>query len=205
MTPILDPSPSGVHLRLAPNMADKVFTTGQVAKICKVASRTVSKWFDSGRLKGYRVPFSQDRRVPARELFRFMLAHDMNPLIPGELIARGERVLYVWVPAEYPDVPNVEQLTRAESEFDVAMWLNDRMNHAGACLIGTSNGYTAAVRLSARIKAIAPHVRVILMYTEMDVSDMVDNTPKDATLARVDSLAEFNAKAIKLLEPLPVS
>ena len=37
----------------------KVFTTGQVAKICKVAPRTVSKWFDSGRLKGYRIPGSQ--------------------------------------------------------------------------------------------------------------------------------------------------
>jgi len=36
----------------------KVFTTGQVAKICKVAPRTVSKWFDSGRLKGYRIPGS---------------------------------------------------------------------------------------------------------------------------------------------------
>jgi len=30
----------------------KVFTTGQVAKICKVAPRTVSKWFDSGRFEG---------------------------------------------------------------------------------------------------------------------------------------------------------
>ncbi len=39
----------------------KVFTTGQVAKICKVAPRTVSTWFDSGRLKGYRIPGSQDR------------------------------------------------------------------------------------------------------------------------------------------------
>ena len=37
----------------------KVFTTGQVAKICKVAPRTVSKWFDSGRLKGYRIPGSR--------------------------------------------------------------------------------------------------------------------------------------------------
>ena len=43
----------------------KVFTTGQVAKICKVAPRTVSKWFDSGRLPGaYRIPGSQDRRIP---------------------------------------------------------------------------------------------------------------------------------------------
>ena len=40
----------------------KVFTTGQVAKICKVAPRTVSKWFDTGRLRGYRIPGSQDRR-----------------------------------------------------------------------------------------------------------------------------------------------
>ena len=36
--------------------AMKVFTTGQVAKICKVAPRTVSKWFDSGRLTGISHP-----------------------------------------------------------------------------------------------------------------------------------------------------
>ena len=60
----------------------KVFTTGQVAKICKVAPRTVSKWFDSGRLKGYRIPGSQDRRIPREQLIRFLKQHDM-PL--GEL------------------------------------------------------------------------------------------------------------------------
>ena len=48
----------------------KVFTTGQVAKICKVAPRTVSKWFDSGRLRGYRIPGSQDRRIPREHLIR---------------------------------------------------------------------------------------------------------------------------------------
>ena len=48
----------------------KVFTTGQVAKICKVAPRTVSKWFDSGRLRGYRIPGSQDRRIPREHLGR---------------------------------------------------------------------------------------------------------------------------------------
>lgn len=60
----------------------KVFTTGQVAKICKVAPRTVSKWFDSGRLKGYRIPGSQDRRIPREHLIRFLKEHGM-PL--GEL------------------------------------------------------------------------------------------------------------------------
>ena len=55
----------------------KVFTTGQVAKICKVAPRTVSKWFDSGRLRGYRIPGSQDRRIPREHLLRFLKEHDM--------------------------------------------------------------------------------------------------------------------------------
>src|SRR4051812_28109101 len=38
-----------------------VLTTGEVAKICNVAPRTVSKWFDSGALHGYRIPGSKDR------------------------------------------------------------------------------------------------------------------------------------------------
>lgn len=55
----------------------KVFTTGQVAKICQVAPRTVSKWFDSGRLKGYRIPGSQDRRIPRDQLIRFLKDNGM--------------------------------------------------------------------------------------------------------------------------------
>jgi len=52
-----------------------VLTTGQVAKICNVAPRTVSKWFDSGQLRGYRIPGSKDRRIPMDQLIRFMRAH----------------------------------------------------------------------------------------------------------------------------------
>ena len=34
------------------NPFDKdVLTTGEVAKICNVAARTVSKWFDSGQIE----------------------------------------------------------------------------------------------------------------------------------------------------------
>ena len=59
-----------------------IFTVGEVAEICKVAPRTVSKWFDSGRLRGYRIPGSQDRRIPREHLIRFLKEHGM-PL--GEL------------------------------------------------------------------------------------------------------------------------
>jgi excisionase family DNA binding protein len=60
-----------------------VLTTGDVAKICNVAPRTVSKWFDSGQLKGYRIPGSKDRRIPVNELIRFMKQNNMPlPAMP---------------------------------------------------------------------------------------------------------------------------
>jgi excisionase family DNA binding protein len=69
-----------------------VLTTGQVAKICNVAPRTVSKWFDSGQLRGYRIPGSKDRRIPVQQLIRFMKAHGM----PLDGMETGEtRVLLV--------------------------------------------------------------------------------------------------------------
>lgn len=69
-----------------------VLTTGEVAKICNVAPRTVSKWFDSGQLKGYRIPGSKDRRIPVTQLVKFMKAHN----IPLDGIMSGRtRVLIV--------------------------------------------------------------------------------------------------------------
>jgi excisionase family DNA binding protein len=69
-----------------------VLTTGQVAKICNVAPRTVSKWFDSGQLRGYRIPGSKDRRIPVHHLVRFMRAHGI-PL--GDLDSGRTRVLLI--------------------------------------------------------------------------------------------------------------
>ena len=69
-----------------------VLTTGEVAKICSVAPRTVSKWFDSGALTGYRIPGSKDRRIPLNQLIRFMKQHGM-PL--NGLMTGSTRVLIV--------------------------------------------------------------------------------------------------------------
>lgn len=56
-----------------PNRTQKpVLTTGEVARICNVAPRTVAKWIDQGQLRGYRIPGSRDRRVPREALIRFM-------------------------------------------------------------------------------------------------------------------------------------
>src|SRR4051794_18380935 len=75
----------GVNAMSATKVKD-VLTTGEVAKICNVAPRTVSKWFDSGALHGYRIPGSKDRRIPLNQLIRFMKHHGMplNGLMTGQ-------------------------------------------------------------------------------------------------------------------------
>lgn len=60
-----------------------VYTTGQIAGLLACNPRTVAKWIDSGRLKGYRLPFSRDRRVPLAELIRFFRQHEIP--VPPEL------------------------------------------------------------------------------------------------------------------------
>ena len=77
----------------------KVFTTGQVAKICKVAPKTVARWFDSGRLKGYRIPGTNDRRFTREFLIRFIKEHGMplgdleNEVMIKVLIVSEDQVL----------------------------------------------------------------------------------------------------------------
>ena len=53
-------------------MQKTVYTTGEAAKICKVSQQTIIRCFDSGQLKGIRVPGSRFRRIPRDQLFLFM-------------------------------------------------------------------------------------------------------------------------------------
>lgn len=54
-------------------MARKLLlTTGEVARFCEVAPRTVNGWIDSGILDGFRLPGSKDRRVRVDVLYTFM-------------------------------------------------------------------------------------------------------------------------------------
>ena len=91
----------------------KVFTTGQVAKICKVAPRTVSKWFDSGRLKGYRIPGSQDRRIPREQLIKFLKEHGM-PL--GELEEEEWHKILI-IGAEKLFIDRVQELLPEDEDY----------------------------------------------------------------------------------------
>lgn len=61
----------------------QMYTTGQAAKLLQVAPKTICMWFDSGRLKGYVIPGSKDRRIPQEYLVKFLEDHGMP--IPEEL------------------------------------------------------------------------------------------------------------------------
>jgi excisionase family DNA binding protein len=69
-----------------------VYSTGEVAEICKISQQTVIRCFDSGRLKGFRVPGSKFRRIPREALIQFMKENG----IPLEQLETGKkRVLVV--------------------------------------------------------------------------------------------------------------
>jgi excisionase family DNA binding protein len=94
--------------------AKDVLTTGEVARICNVAPRTVSKWFDSGQLNGYRIPGSKDRRIPLNGLVRFMKQHNipLNGLHTGSI-----RVLIVDPQRDVIDV--IEKVLEEEARYEV--------------------------------------------------------------------------------------
>ncbi|MGD2111563.1 MAG: response regulator [Phycisphaerae bacterium] len=70
----------------------QVFTTGEVARICKVSQQTVIRCFDAGKLRGFRVPGSRFRRIPRDALIAFMKENQI-PL--DQLDSGKKRVLVV--------------------------------------------------------------------------------------------------------------
>src|SRR5580658_4349569 len=69
-----------------------VFTTGEAADICKVSQQTIIRCFDSGRLKGFRVPGSRFRRIPREAHIQFMKD---NSIPPDALDGGKQKILVV--------------------------------------------------------------------------------------------------------------
>jgi excisionase family DNA binding protein len=68
-----------------------VFTTGEAAELCKVSQQTIIRCFDSGRLKGFRVPGSRFRRIPREALIAFMKDNG----IPPDALSNGKSKILV--------------------------------------------------------------------------------------------------------------
>ncbi|MHC4585341.1 MAG: helix-turn-helix domain-containing protein [Planctomycetota bacterium] len=156
-----------------------VLTTGDVAKICHVAPRTVSKWFDNGQLKGYRIPGSKDRRIPVSELIRFMKMHNM----PTSALPVGKiRVLV------------------ADSNDKTASALADVLQSEADYEVKTvrSNFGTGAI-----VHKFAPHVLLVSLLSEdidaMSICECI-HTHEDLRtikiIALVNNLGESESEAL---------
>ena len=91
-----------------------VFTTGEVAEVCRISQQTVIRCFDKGSLRGYRVPGSKFRRVPRDALIDFMKSNH----IPMENLASGKhRVLIVDDDVDIVDM--LQDLLLRDGRFEV--------------------------------------------------------------------------------------
>jgi excisionase family DNA binding protein len=134
----------------------QIFTTGDAAKILRVAPRTVSKWFDSGKLRGYRVPGSQDRRIPRDQLVRFMKDHGIP--VPEGLLDPEEAP----APEAAPEVAP-EPARHSPGPWEVVTGLENFGPHYGYAGIvarrggeGLDDEMVAEVNFSSRLRLAAP-------------------------------------------------
>ncbi len=92
----------------------QVFTTGEVAQICKVSQQTVIRCFDSGRLQGFRVPGSRFRRIPREALISFMKGNQ----IPMDQLESGKKRVLV-VDDDEAIVDMFNELLERDGRFEV--------------------------------------------------------------------------------------
>jgi excisionase family DNA binding protein len=151
------------------NKRKDILTTGQVAQICKVAPRTVTKWFDTGQLKGYRIPGGRDRRIPAAELIRFMKMHNM----PTDELERDKvRILII------------------NSDWQIANTLAESLRKNPSFIVETaSSGFDAGLIA----QKLEPHVILIdLRASGIDADLICKNVRKSPELSttKVVAMAE---------------
>ena len=91
-----------------------LFTTGEAAEICKVSQQTIIRCFDAGRLEGFRVPGSRFRRIPRKNLVRFM--QDNN--IPLDTIESGKRKILI-VDDDSEIVELLEDVLERDGRFEI--------------------------------------------------------------------------------------
>ncbi|MEP0847679.1 MAG: response regulator [Phycisphaerae bacterium] len=91
-----------------------VFTTGEVADICKVSQQTVIRCFDNGRLRGFRVPGSRFRRIPRDSLIQFMKENN----IPLDQLEMGKKRVLV-VDDDPAIVEMLVELLERDGRFEV--------------------------------------------------------------------------------------
>lgn len=139
-----------------------VFTTGEAAKICKVSQQTIIRCFDSGQLKGFRVPGSRFRRIPRDQLFAFMKDNG----IPTEALESGKRKILL-----------------VDDDEDLVDLLKDAFGRDSRFEIRTANnGFDAGMQ----VKEFRPDLVVLdVMLPDINGKEVCVRVRSDSTLDEV--------------------
>lgn len=136
-----------------------VFTTGEAAKICKVSQQTIIRCFDSGQLKGFRVPGSRFRRIPREQLFSFMKENG----IPTDALESGKRRILI-VDDDEELVELLADVFIKDGRFDVRV---------------ANNGFDAGML----VKEFRPDVVVLdVMLPDINGKEVCQRVRSDSTL-----------------------
>jgi len=136
-----------------------VFTTGEAAKICKVSQQTIIRCFDSGQLKGFRVPGSRFRRIPRDILFRFMKENG----IPTDALESGRRKALV-VDDDEDLVELIRDALETDGRFEVRV---------------ANNGFSAGMM----VKEYRPDIIILdIMLPDINGKDVCHLVRSDASL-----------------------
>jgi excisionase family DNA binding protein len=146
-----------------------VLTTGDVAKICNVAPRTVSKWFDTGQLKGYRIPGSKDRRIPVNELIRFMKQNNMP--VPALPVGKMRVVI---VDSNSESASKLAETLKSKSDYEISIARNN-------------------FETGTTVHRFEPHVLLVnLLSKDIDTAEICKNIRSDEELQTIKLIALVN-------------
>ena len=136
-----------------------VFTTGEAAKICKVSQQTIIRCFDSGQLKGFRVPGSRFRRIPRDQLFAFMKDNG----IPTDALESGKRKVLI-VDDDEELVELLSDVFEKDGRFDIRT---------------TNNGFDAGML----VKEFRPDIVVLdVMLPDINGKEVCQRVRSDSAL-----------------------
>ena len=139
-----------------------VFTTGEAAKICKVSQQTIIRCFDSGQLKGFRVPGSRFRRIPRDVLYRFMRENG----IPTDALESGKRKVLI-----------------VDDDAELVELISDVLERDGRFEIRTANnGFDAGMM----VKEYHPDLIVLdVMLPDINGKEVCQRVRSDSTMDEV--------------------
>ncbi len=136
-----------------------VFTTGEAAKICKVSQQTIIRCFDSGQLRGFRVPGSRFRRIPRDILYRFMKENG----IPTDALESGRRKALI-VDDDEELVELIRDALEADGRFEIRV---------------ANNGFDAGMM----VREYHPDVIVLdVMLPDINGKEVCQRVRSDTTL-----------------------